>query len=121
MILLTSLVDNTDALQQNLQMCSQGNTDDGDMVAANHLEFLTLGRRILLEDTTILQDQYSKCRIFNLPCFKLLAEEHLRTPMQQNRAAYKAEVSAAHSRMINENLQVRLRAFHCQNTIAVTV
>ena len=81
-------------------MQRQGNKTDGDQAAANYFEFLTRGRRILLEDTAILQDAYSEHRLFNLPCFKLPAEEHARTVLQQKWADYKAEVIAAHGRSL---------------------
>ena len=90
-------------------MQRQGNKTDGDQAAANYFEFLTRGRRILLEDTAILQDAYSEHRLFNLPCFKLPAEEHARTVLQQKWADYKAEVIAAHGRSLADNLQVKLQ------------
>ena len=94
------------SLQRNQENDKHGQKSDVDLAAQNYLEFLAEGRRVILEDTALLQDSYPAHRLFNLPCFKLPSDGSSGTPLQQKWAAYKAEVTAAHSRSLDENLQV---------------
>ena len=92
------------ALQDNLHYVQTQDKDAVDKAAANFLEFLKEGRSVILQDAAILQDPAH--RIFKLPCFRLPAEGHPASPLQQAWTAYKAEVLAAHARTIADNLQV---------------
>lgn len=93
-------------MQDNLHYVETQDKDSVDMAAANFLEFLTEGRGVILQDAAILQDQYPNHRLFNLPCFRLVAEGRQASPLQQAWAAYKAEVLVAHARSIADNLEV---------------
>ena len=92
--------------QDNLHYVETKEKDSVDLAAANFLEFLKEGRSVILQDAAILQDQYPNHRLFNLPCFRLVAEGRQASPLQKAWAAYKAEVLAAHARSIADNLEV---------------
>ena len=93
-------------MQDNLHYVEIKEKDSVDLAAANFLEFLKEGRSVILQDAAILQDQYPNHRLFNLPCFRLVAEGRQASPLQKAWAAYKAEVLAAHARSIADNLEV---------------
>ena len=99
-------------MQDNLHYVQEQDKDAVDMAAANYLEFLKEGRRVILEDASILQEQYPDHRIFKLPCFRLPAEGHPASPLRQAWAKYKAEVLDAHARSIADNLQVNVLSEH---------
>ncbi|KAL0023479.1 hypothetical protein WJX79_010262 [Trebouxia sp. C0005] len=96
----------SEQVEHNQHSIRQGEKDAVDLAAANYLEFLKEGRKAILEDAAILQDEYPKHRIYNLPCFKLPQNDSARTALQKKWAEYKAEVIAAHARSVDENIEV---------------
>lgn len=77
-----------------------------DKAAVNYLTFLCEGRRVILEDTAVLQDIYPKHRLFKLPCFQMPAAGQQGTELQQKWKAYKEAVLAAHGRTVDDHLTV---------------
>ena len=96
-------------MQRNMHNANGGKKSEVDLAAQNFLEFLAEGRQVILEDAALLQDEYPRHRLFNLPCFKMPADGSLGTPLQQKWAAFKAEVIAAHARSVDQNLQVSMQ------------
>ena len=77
-----------------------------DKAAVNYLTFLCEGRRVILEDTAILQDMYPKHRLFKLPCFQMPTAGQQGTELQQKWKAYKEAVLSAHGRTVDDHLTV---------------
>ena len=105
-------------LQANLKFNQSKDKDEKrkvDKAAVNYLNFLCEGRKVLLEDTAVLQDRYPKHRLFRLPCFQEPADGTEGTELQQKWKKYKDAVLAAHGRSVDDHLTVRrcLQALLC--------
>ena len=88
-----------------------------DKAAGNYLGFLCKGRRVILEDTAVLQDKYPQHKLFILPYFGKSTDGTEGTQLQQKWKAYKVAVIAAHGCSVEDHLSVSLLSYvvhvHC--------
>lgn len=97
-------------LQANLKFNQSKDKDQKrrvDKAAVNYLNFLCQGRKVILEDTAVLQDRYPKHKLFKLPCFQEPADGTEGTELQQKWKRYKEAVLTAHGRTVEDHLAVR--------------